>query len=277
VYKVLIVDDEAWVVKSLRMAVDWNAQGFEVIGSASDGAEAMTYIEERMPDLVVTDIRMPVMGGLELMEKARERWPLLQFVIISVHAEFEYARKAIDYGAAGYCLKPADEQELAEMLKKVKSRLESYRELAQSFPDVRGMTGSLQEQFHKPVNDSPDPATAAQIIPGILSYLDEHFAGEVTLTGLSERYHLNPSYLSRVFKRECGKTLTGYLVDLRMRKACQMLRGTGLAVNAIAKKCGYDDYFYFARLFKRTQGISPTQYRVGMPVNIPVLRETDLQ
>ena len=105
-YKVLIVDDEPWVVKSLQMAIDWTAFGFEVIGSASNGKEALVRIEELVPNLVITDIRMPVMGGLELMEHALGRWPLLQFVIISGHAEFEYARKAIDYGAAGYCLNP---------------------------------------------------------------------------------------------------------------------------------------------------------------------------
>ncbi len=144
-YKVLIVDDEAWVVKSLQMAIDWNAQDFEVVGSASDGEEALTRIAELMPDLVVTDIRMPVMSGLELMEKARARWPLMQFVIISVFAEFEYARKAIAFGAAGYCLKPADEQEMAEMLKKVKARLETQMAAKTDLLTVLGESHSREE------------------------------------------------------------------------------------------------------------------------------------
>ena len=135
-YKVLIVDDEPWVVKSLQMAIDWTAFGFEVIGSASNGKEALARIEELVPNLVITDIRMPVMGGLELMEHALGRWPLLQFVIISGHAEFEYARKAIDYGAAGYCLKPADPQEMAKVLNTVKDRIETQQA---SEPDIQDL------------------------------------------------------------------------------------------------------------------------------------------
>ncbi len=266
-YKVLIVDDEAWVVKSLQMAIDWNAHDFEVVGSASDGEEALACIAELMPDLVVTDIRMPVMSGLELMEKARARWPLLQFVIISVYAEFEYARKAIDFGAAGYCLKPADEQEMAEMLKKVKARLDAQMAANAGLLTLLGESHSREEILHS------TPGTTNHIIKSIVAYLDEYYASEITLSGLAEQFHLNPSYLCRVFKRACGKTLTGYLVDLRLQKACQMLRGTCQPVNTIAKKCGYVDYFYFARLFKRSLGITPTQYREGLPAKIPTAGE----
>ncbi len=459
-YKVLIVDDEPWVVKSLQMAIDWTALGFEVIGSASHGKEALARIEELVPNLVITDIRMPVMSGLELMEHALERWPQLQFVIISGHAEFEYARKAIDYGAAGYCLKPADPQEMAKVLKKVKSRiemqqprepdiqllvdetrspeeiisllskmglcwddggmkvvcgplpdrialnkmadlflvnksepplpypqtgeqswgisadvesplrlneaileaqiaqkqyfmtgkpgvysyvtclrarartalhprilvvaaaaaeknikgiqyeldgilvellsngynikhanycyirlsdvldmhqsdeqdyeLESYRELLQSFADVREMIGFFQDQFSKQWDLPPAPSSANSIIRDILAYINENYAEEVSLANLAKQFHLNPSYLCRVFKRECGKTLSGYLVELRLNKACQMLRNTRLLVNRIAEQCGYGDYFYFERLFKRTYGITPTQYREGMPIKAPL-------
>ena len=128
--------------------------------------------------------------------------------------------------------------------------LESYRELLQSFADVREMIGFFKDQFNKELELPPAPGTANSIIHDILAYLDENYTDEISLASLANQFHFNPSYLCRAFKRERGKTLTGYLVELRLNKACQMLRNTRLPVNRIAENCGYGDYFYFARLFK---------------------------
>jgi len=143
--------------------------------------------------------------------------------------------------------------------------LESYRELLQSFADVREMIGFFKDQFHKQLELPPAPGSANSIIHDILFYMEENYADEISLASLAKQFHLNPSYLCRIFKRENGKTLTGYLVELRLSKACQMLRSTRLPVNRIAEQCGYRDYFYFERLFKRTYRVTPTRYREGMP------------
>lgn len=122
-YKVLIVDDESWIVESMKDFLDWNDYGFEVVGQAYNGLEAMDAIEKYRPEIVFTDIRMPEMGGLELIQKAKELPYNVQFAVVSGYSEFAYAQEAIRLGAVAYCLKPFEENELVEAMMKVKKTL----------------------------------------------------------------------------------------------------------------------------------------------------------
>lgn len=103
-YKVLIVDDESWVLENYRLGIDWASKGFEVVDTASNGMEALEKIRQLHPDLVLTDIRMPVMGGLEMIRQAKQMFPDLEFVVISGYAEFSYAQKALNFGVAATAL-----------------------------------------------------------------------------------------------------------------------------------------------------------------------------
>lgn len=117
--KVVIADDESWIVESLKAMINWNDYGFVIAGCAYNGVEALKLIEELKPDVVFTDIRMPGISGLELIQKVRDELSMnTQFVIISGYAEFAYAQKAINHGAMRYCLKPFDKSELHEILTK---------------------------------------------------------------------------------------------------------------------------------------------------------------
>jgi two-component system response regulator YesN len=117
-YKVFLVDDEVLVIKSLIASVDWQAYGFEVAGYALSGSEAFDAIQAIDPHLVLTDIRMPGISGLELIKLLKDASCKALIVVLSGYAEFALAQKAINYGAVGYCLKPFDEFEIAGFLKK---------------------------------------------------------------------------------------------------------------------------------------------------------------
>ncbi|WP_379187032.1 response regulator transcription factor [Paenibacillus solisilvae] len=131
-YNVLIVDDEPWIVESLRGTLDWGALGFEIVGEAGNGIEAMERIRELRPDVVFIDIRMPGMNGIELIKHISEQELPVQCIMASGYAEFEYARQAMQYGAAGYCLKPYDADEITALLAKAGSRIEQNRQLLQN-------------------------------------------------------------------------------------------------------------------------------------------------
>lgn len=459
-YRLLLVDDEAWVLKSIEKSVNWNQYGFEIVGTASDGKEALTCIETKHPDVVITDIKMPLMGGIQLIKEAKSRWTHMQFIIISGYAEFEHARKAMLLGTAGYCLKPVEDEDMGEILKVVKNRLDSQRlnatevlqsidetsdvllateiwgnaglpwdrdtgmrvacgtlsgttslsysgriflfyeselelikqsiplnesvgisrnimspqylstavieaqiaqrqffmtgkqsiytyvsasrkplrqrivelriadeecnikkvkqildnievelkkgcfnirhayycylkisdvldnqkntdqdlelesnvELMEIFENVSVMISSFTDQFEKKFHyENGDVGVISNsVIRDILKHLEDNSYDAVTITSLAEQYHFNPNYLCRVFKREVGMPLTEYLIHTRLEKSCLMLRNTQILVNKIAEKCGYTDYFYFSRLFKRKYGITPSQYRIGMEGMRPV-------
>lgn len=115
--KIVLVDDEQIIKSGLRKEVDWDAVNCRIVGEASDGQEALELIRRERPDAVISDIRMPFMDGLTLMEKAREEQPDLYFLFISGHDEFSYVQKALKLGASDYILKPIDPVYLEDKLK----------------------------------------------------------------------------------------------------------------------------------------------------------------
>ncbi len=126
-YKVMLVDDEPWSVKGLKKILPWLELGFEVTSLETDSVVALEHLIDFPPDVVFTDIRMPEISGLELLQRAREKNPALLFVIISGHNDFEYAQKALRLGAIDYVLKPIDIDEGKKLLERLRSRLEMNR------------------------------------------------------------------------------------------------------------------------------------------------------
>jgi len=129
--RVIIVDDEELIREHLKKIIDWNSCGFEIIGAAADGEEAMELIDRLAPDLVITDIRMPFMDGLQLISAASKKYKDLSFVILSIYDEFSYAKKALDLGAFSYILKPIIKDELLEMLEKFRSDFDEKKKKAE--------------------------------------------------------------------------------------------------------------------------------------------------
>ncbi|WP_164779774.1 response regulator transcription factor [Paenibacillus kobensis] len=130
-YKVFLVDDEPLVLEGLKLLVDWETHGFEICGEARDGEEALQAIGQIRPDLVVTDIRMPVMSGLELIRQARESLNSdSHFIVLSGYSDFSYAHTAMRYEATDYLLKPIDSEEFDRALRKLRADLDKHRQAA---------------------------------------------------------------------------------------------------------------------------------------------------
>ncbi len=123
-YRIILVDDEEEVRKGIIRKIDWNRLGFEVVGDAENGAEALEKIEQQEPEVVMTDIRMPFMDGLTLTEKIRQKYPSMKVLIFSGFDDFEYAQQAIKLNVTEYILKPVNVEELSEILTRVKKNLD---------------------------------------------------------------------------------------------------------------------------------------------------------
>lgn len=124
-YSIILVDDETQVRQTIISRIPWDSLGFEIIGEAENGLEAIDLINEKLPDLVITDIRMPYLDGLELIKAIKEANPAISVVILSGHDEFSYAKKAISLGVDEYVLKPINRDEIVELMKRIKSNLDS--------------------------------------------------------------------------------------------------------------------------------------------------------
>lgn len=149
-YKVIFVDDEPYISTGLNMMLDWKKYGIENAGSAEDGAEALELISEQQPDIVITDICMPYLSGLELIERCNaELKKIPKFLMLTGYGELEYIKQAMRLGAAGYLLKPIDRRELKEHIERIIGELESERKAAAPgniFAEI-GLADSSMESF----------------------------------------------------------------------------------------------------------------------------------
>lgn len=123
-YTVIFADDEEELRKAIIKKIDWNAVGFEVIGEAGNGAEALELVETLGPDLLLTDIKMPYVSGIELARQAREIRPYMQIAFLSGYESFAYAQQAIQYNIISYLLKPVSAEELTEELRRIRDKLD---------------------------------------------------------------------------------------------------------------------------------------------------------
>lgn len=122
--KVMLVDDEILIRENIRACVDWEKEGFIYCGDASDGEVALPLIEKWMPDILITDIKMPFMNGLELSSIVRQKMPDIKIIILSGHDEFHYAQSALRLGVEDYCLKPVSSADLIQLLQGVSERID---------------------------------------------------------------------------------------------------------------------------------------------------------
>lgn len=127
-HKIVLVDDEKWILESLKGTVDWNGLGFEIVGEARNGVEALARIGELLPDAAFVDIRMPGMNGLELIRRLEEADAGVLCVVASGYAEFEYAKEALRHGAVDYCLKPFSGEDMKDVLERLGKRIERQKQ-----------------------------------------------------------------------------------------------------------------------------------------------------
>ncbi|MBQ8031952.1 MAG: response regulator [Butyrivibrio sp.] len=242
--RMVIVDDERLVIEGIKAIIKRIEADVEVVGSAQDGMQTQRVIKNLNPDIVITDIRIPYLDGLSLIEECKEYCPDTVFIIISGFQEFEYARKAIRLDVLDYITKPVTIDKLKAVLECADKKL--GREETEA---------SAEKEIEKQKPDSGHKA-----IDTIVEYIEKNYSKDVGLTELSELVGMNPAYLSALFKETLGKTYIKYLTGLRVEKACQFLK-EGNKVSAVASMVGISDVHYFGEIFKKYTGMTPREYR----------------
>lgn len=237
--KVLLVDDEIMIREGFKCLFDWEAHGCEVVGEAADGMEALGQIDALLPDIVIMDINIPVMNGLKVIEVSRVKHPDIAYVIVSGYDDFAYCRQALRLQIRDYILKPVNYEELGSCIDNLK--ISMYENKTSVQPD------SVKQE--------------GRVISSITRYMQEHLSEEISLAVLADEFHLNPHYISQLFKNEIGVGFLAYMTNIRIEKAKKLLLSTALSVTEISSYAGYSDYRVFTKVFKKTEGITPSQFR----------------
>ena len=234
---VYIADDEVWITLGLKKLLDKTGIETEVIGTANNGLVAKEEIAMFKPDVIFTDIRMPGLSGLDLLQTIPEISPDSKVVIITGFAEFSYAKEAVQHHAFDYLLKPIKEEDLTRVLTAIlKERGETEEEVKQS-----------------PAYD--------KTIDNVVSDIREHYMEDISLTSLAAKYNISMARLSEMIKEHLQLNFSDYIASLRIQRAKELLRDESLSIQEIAEIIGYNDYFYFTKVFKKVEGISPSKYR----------------
>ena len=235
--RVLLVDDEIMIREGFKRLFDWEAHDCEVVGEAADGMEALAKIDSLQPDIAIMDINIPIMNGLKVIQMSRLKHPDTAFVIVSGYDDFSYCREALRLQITDYILKPVNYEEFGTCIDNLKIALFQRQ-------------ASQQDLFQE-----------ERAIHGLTRYLQEHLAEEISLSVLAEQFHLSAQYISQLFKSEIGVGFLAYLTNIRMEQAKKLLLSTPLPIAEVSEQSGYGDYRVFTKVFKKSEGITPSQYR----------------
>lgn len=244
-FTVIVAEDEELLLNNLVQKVEKADPDFQVIGTAQTGDQALALVEKLNPDLLITDIRMPVMDGISLLTRVRSQFPLIRFIITSGFSDFEYAKKAITLKVSDYLLKPVDISELQQALQKIKQEFQIAK-----------------KDYASVFNAGTAAMTSQQIASILKDFIINNYGEDINLNLIADNMNYSASYLTKIFCQAYGCTPTKYLTNLRMSQAQKLLlHEPALSVRQIGEICGYHDQGYFSRIFKKHTGKSPLEYR----------------
>lgn len=235
--KVMIVDDEPLEREVLTMIIKRENLGVSQLFEAENGADAVDLAKQKQMDVVLMDIKMPVMDGLTAAEMIKKDVPDCRIIFLTAYDESDFSYQTRKLGADDHLLKPAHPNEVRQTLVKYIPVL------------------------NRPLRPSLEAFCDHGDIKTIVEYIENHLHLDLNLDILSGLVYLNGQYLSRLFKQETGYTITQYVTIRRLEKAKQYLSYSQETVMEISEKCGFSDSNYFARVFKKYEGVTPTQYQ----------------
>lgn len=343
--KVMIVDDDVNVGKCLRALIDWKSLGYEIVAEAFNGSEAYQMAIDTNPDVIITDIKMPVMDGTELCKKIRESMCDVSIIFLSAYEDFSTAQLALKYNVNEYILKPINKKKVA-MLSDILAQLaENYKnkdyfnnllrnkdmekeilrhlkvgdvdyfvDFFEEFTQCSvGDFAVVKEACFKLVNILYDyleyvgidgeitskkrPKTFFEleelkkkmdmvtftsklyfdilqfgnkkkddyyhtIMANIKSYIQNNYGDpSFNVSSVADKFNFSPDYIGKLFSQFNGTTISAYIAAIRLNKAIELLRDTEISINDITSIVGYASPNYFAKVFKKSQNLTPSEYR----------------
>lgn len=236
--RVLLADDEAAILEGYKLLFDWEKYQCEVVGTAMDGREAVEKARELKPDIVIMDINLPKLNGLEAIRAIQETAPAdhpIYMIVVTGYDEFSYCQEALRLRVSDFLLKPIDFDAFGEV--------------------IEGLVKKVMENPNRQV-------VLSDTLKKIVDYVNKNLSDEdMRLTLLAENMNMNPNYSSQLFKKELGCGYHAYLNQVRVEKAKKYLRQTNEPISVVAELVGFSDYRIFTKIFKGIVGVTPSQFR----------------
>ncbi|MGO4495662.1 response regulator [Paenibacillus sp. 2RAB27] len=267
-FRILIADDDKIEREGIKFLMAKYAFPFDIL-EAKHGRAALELLQAHDVDVLLTDIKMPFMDGLQLAREARALKPQLKILILSGHGEFDYAKTAISLQVSNYLLKPIEPEEFRTVIAAVVQQLQEEQSAKRQQEDWQKVyeAGLVYQQEKRLRNliqdhaDDPDADSRKRAIEDVLRIIEKEYEKDLSLDYLSKSVHLSASYLSHTFKKATGVSVVKYITQYRMEKAKYLLDQSNYKINDVYKMVGFSDMSYFGLTFKQSFGITPKQYR----------------
>ena len=251
--RLIIVDDEANEREGLKYLISLYNLPF-VVTEASNGKDALSKFDSDSFDCLITDIKMPIMNGLQLCEKVQDKSPDTVKIIYSAYSDFKFTKKAIQIKVDDYILKPLIPDEFFCVMSGIAAKL-NKAENPQCTEDSSPEHDSDQES-------SPfDIVTQKHIIRQITEYIDNNLQNDIGLNDIAGQVFLSTGYLSTIFKRETKKNVVQYITIRRMEKAKELIMKSNISIKKVGQAVGYQNTSYFCLLFRKYYGVTAQQMR----------------
>lgn len=264
--RILIVDDEIPIQRGIAAFLRNRLDASHEIATAGNGGDVLRRLDSGwQPDVMLTDVLMPGMDGLELARQMRARLPMLRIVMVSGSSEFAHVKESMRCMADDYLLKPVQPSELLDVVAMTlerceRGRLERDRAMRQRRQLDELMGGKHPVTLLSPLSD-PHGSRTQRLVKHMLHVARSRYEQPLSVKVLAAELSISPNYLSTLFKQEQGVSFTDYLTDIRLQRAVDLLSDSAMKVSDIARRVGYEDQNYFARVFRKQFGYTPTEYR----------------
>jgi two-component system response regulator YesN len=242
-WKIIVIDDEAYVRKGIVLSVDWEALGCVVVAEASDGYQALDLTRKLKPDLLISDIEMPGLDGIEMLKILRAEGNAVDIIFLTAHSDFDYAKNALKLYASDYLLKPFEDGELEDTIKRIKTKNKKNR-----IAKINIIETDIGNNLSIYVKAS-------------VKYINNKYKEDLTVSKIAEEIGISEGHLSRIFKKETNYTVMNYITNCRMHHAMKFLKDCRYKVYEIAEMVGYKDINYFSSTFKKVVGLTPSMYQ----------------
>jgi two-component system, response regulator YesN len=248
---ILVVDDERNTRLGVSFTLQEEGKGKWTVDTAENGKKALEALREIDYDLLITDVRMPALDGIQLLEQMKKENISVTSFLLTGFAEFEYAQKGLHFGVIDYLLKPVEQEELLQAVYRGLDIAKRNRELEVNKFLVDSGMNEVASKSHN----------SNQNIDNVVHYISNNLNTPLAIKDVANHVHLNPSYLSVLFKEEIGVTFSDFVTKQRLKKAKELLIFTDTSLDEIAGQIGYQTCSYFIKIFKRFEGVTPKQYR----------------
>lgn len=252
-YQILIVEDEEIIRKGLVYGVPWSEMDCSVIGEAANGVEGIHAIETLHPDIVLVDINMPILDGLEMLRASIDVHHF-SAIILSGYSDFNYARTAVHLGVTEYLLKPIDREELKVAIENAK-QLQSMKNTWLEEQKKQGALRNVQ------LLDRRTDEESDLVVRQMLKLIEAHYKEKLVMQDVMNELNYSETYLNKRFKKATGSTFNEYLNRFRIQKAVEILQDHEISPSEADTLCGFSTFKYFKNVFRKYMGCSPREFR----------------